>query len=74
MVGILFLLVIIGNNQTIYEKNPPSLLIIPDLIFAVREGTKDGMDYRLLERSYQLRILQLDKKRTYKHLVEFCSC
>jgi hypothetical protein len=38
-------LVIFGNNQTICEKNPPSLHAIPNLAIKVREKTKDAVDY-----------------------------
>jgi hypothetical protein len=39
---------IVGNNQTVCEKTLPSPPIIPNLVFGVKEGIKDGMDYRVL--------------------------
>jgi hypothetical protein len=44
---------VVGNNQAICEKTLPSLLIIPNLVFGVKKGLQDGMDYRMWKCSYQ---------------------
>jgi hypothetical protein len=62
-------LVIIGNNQIVYENNLHSLPTIPNPNFGVKEGKKDGMDYRLLECSYQWEVPQLDKNRSNTNIL-----